>query len=292
MLGPYEILLGMATSLFIYSLISMQRDAQRDANVVEAVEPGLKTLLEKLPSPFVSLQGRSANLKEEHPWKRFVLHLDILIIRSGEPGNLNSKNIIDLCFYASIIGTVLMLVLANLALLPVIPLTILGFVAFLLAPYLSLRARAVVRQRAIRKELPVLLDLFTLCVESGMDFTTSLLRIGTNIRSPDLGSELQFLMTELRMGKTREASLKDFSNRIGLAEVSMVVNSILQADRLGASMGPALRIQATEMRQHRVLAAEEAAMKAPVKLIFPLVLFIFPTTFIILFAPMIIPMLP
>jgi tight adherence protein C len=141
------------------------------------------------------------------------------------------------------------------------------------------------RQTSIRKMLPFSLDLLTLSIEAGLDFTSSLQRIVRKIGKNPLGQEFALMLHEVQLGKSRTQALRDFANRADVAEVRTVVASLIQAEELGASMGPILRIQAQQQRERRSQRAEEQAMKAPVKMLFPLTVFIFPTVLIMLFVP-------
>ena len=267
-------------------------DAVLDANVVEGDSP-LRAYLDRLPSLSQTIGQRyqKQSMPKDHPLVKLHTNIDLLLIRGGNPKNLSSDNVIDLTIYSSLICGILMYLYAESLSIPSLLCAYLGFGLGGILPWSLLNLAAGKRQIAIRKELPYLLDLLTLCVESGMDFTTALIRIGPTFKNTALGSEVALLVTEMRMGKSRQESLRDLSHRVGLMELSTAVNAIIQSDKLGASMGPALRIQSEDMRRKRILLAEESGMKAPVKLLFPLVMFIFPTTFIVLFAPMLIKML-
>lgn len=143
------------------------------------------------------------------------------------------------------------------------------------------------RQTAIRKVLPFALDLMTLAMEAGLDFTAAMGRIAKKIAGTPLGREFSLTLHEIQLGKTRSQALRDLANRIDITEVRTVVASLIQAEELGSSLGPVLRLQAAQQRERRSQRAEEEAMKAPVKMLFPLVVFIFPTTLIMIFAPLV-----
>jgi tight adherence protein C len=161
---------------------------------------------------------------------------------------------------------------------------LLGF----LMPALSLRDAIKKRQRSIKRVLPYTLDLLTLAVEAGLDFTTALMKIGRKIGENPLNLEITRLVRDLSMGKSRSQALKDMAERTGVEELGIIVSALVQADELGASLGPTLRIQSSEMRRKRFDAAEKAAMEAPVKMLFPLLAFIFPIIFLIIFGPIVI----
>ena len=141
------------------------------------------------------------------------------------------------------------------------------------------------RQGSIRKTLPFSLDLLTLSMEAGLDFTAALRRMVRKIGKSPLGQEFSLMLHEIQLGKSRSQALRDFATRADVPEVRSVVASLIQAEELGASLGPILRIQAAQQRERRSQRAEEKAMKAPVKMLFPLTVFIFPTVLIMIFTP-------
>ena len=143
------------------------------------------------------------------------------------------------------------------------------------------------RHKSIQGALPFVLDLLTLSVEAGLDFMTSLQR-NIQRRSIDpLGEELIRVVREIQLGKTRIQALRALAVRVGLSDLRSVVNSLVQADELGVSIGSILRIQSDQMRQRRFENAEKLANEAPVKMLFPLMAFIFPAVFLILLGPII-----
>jgi tight adherence protein C len=163
----------------------------------------------------------------------------------------------------------------------------LGIIWLLLYPSLWLRQAIKIRHGEIRKALPFVLDLLTLSVEAGMDFMSSLQRNIERRRIDALGEELIQVVREIQLGKTRREALRDMSLRVNLQELRSVVNALVQADELGVSIGSILRIQADQMRQRRFERAEKLANEAPVKMLFPLMMFIFPAVFLILLGPII-----
>lgn len=144
------------------------------------------------------------------------------------------------------------------------------------------------RAKLINRGLPYTLDLMTLSIEAGLDFVSSVERIvmKRKHRGP-LSDELFQMLQELKMGKTRRESLRDMAKRVNLENLTSVVSAMIQADQLGTSLGPILRIQSEMLRLRRSQRAEKLAMEAPVKMLFPL-LFIFAAVFLLLFGPVII----
>lgn len=144
------------------------------------------------------------------------------------------------------------------------------------------------RVKLINRALPYTLDLLTLSIEAGLDFVSSVERIvmKKKHRGP-LSDELFQMLQELKMGKTRREAMRDLATRVNIDNVSSVISAMIQADQLGTSLGPILRIQSEMLRLRRSQRAEKLAMEAPVKMLFPL-LFIFASVFLLLFGPVII----
>jgi|KBSMisStandDraft_5_1062788.scaffolds.fasta_scaffold25634_4 tight adherence protein C len=134
---------------------------------------------------------------------------------------------------------------------------------------------------------PDSLDLLVVCVEAGLGLDAAINRVSTEIRfaHTELAEEFNLVSLELRTGLSRAEALKNLSRRIDLEEVSSLVALLIQTDKFGTSIGQALRVHSDSMRVNRQLRAEELAAKLPVKLLFPLVFFIFPSLFVIIVGP-------
>ncbi len=154
-------------------------------------------------------------------------------------------------------------------------------------PNAWLRKEVQARHKAIQRSLPFVLDLLTLSVEAGMDFMTALQRNVDRRNVDALGEELLVVIREIQLGKTRREALRDLSTRVDLPDLRSVVNALVQADELGVSIGSILRIQSDQIRQRRFERAERLANEAPVKMLGPLLLFIFPSVFLVLLGPII-----
>jgi tight adherence protein C len=159
----------------------------------------------------------------------------------------------------------------------------LGGIGFI-APDFVVSAKARSRKDSIRAELPDALDLMAVSVEAGLGFDGALSKLTEHMEGP-LAEEFALTLNEVRIGETRQDALKKLAERTGTAELSSFVRSIIQADQLGISLGRILRVQATDSRLKRQAAAEEKAMKAPIKMLFPTVLFIFPAMFLVILGP-------
>jgi tight adherence protein C len=143
------------------------------------------------------------------------------------------------------------------------------------------------RQDGMEKALPDALDLMVVCVESGLGLDMTFKRVGDEIRPIDsnLSDEFHLTNLEIRAGKPRDESFKDLSVRTGLSEVHNLMTILIQTSRFGTSVAKALRVHADAMRIKRRQIAEEKAAKSTVKLIFPLIFFIFPAIFVVLVGP-------
>jgi tight adherence protein C len=157
-------------------------------------------------------------------------------------------------------------------------------------PKMWLRIRIKKNQRALSLGLPDALDLMVVCVEAGLTVDSAMQRVGQELvlAHPAVSRELGIAHMETRVGLSRSESLKNLGVRTGNAAVQSLSAMLIQADRFGTSIAGALRIHADSMRVKRQHAAEEMAAKAAVKMSFPLVLFIFPATFIVLAGPTVI----
>ncbi len=151
-------------------------------------------------------------------------------------------------------------------------------------PDLWLRGRITDRKRAIRIALPDTLDLLTISVEAGLGFDSALTRVVANTKGP-LADEFFRMLQEIRLGTPRAQAFRNLGERTAVMELDSFIIAMLQADVFGISIGKVLRVQAREMRLKRRQRAEEAAMKSPVKIVFPLVLCIFPALMVILLGP-------
>jgi len=158
-----------------------------------------------------------------------------------------------------------------------------AFMGFFL-PHLMLTSRITNRQAEIRKAMPDALDLLTICVEAGLGFEAAMSKTAEKW---DNQLSLSFARTlkEIQLGKVRRDALKDMSDRLGIPEMTSFTAAIIQSEQLGVSLSKVLRIQSDQMRVKRRQYAEEAAHKAPIKMIIPMALLIFPSIMIIILVP-------
>ncbi|OGO32050.1 MAG: hypothetical protein A2Z16_16855 [Chloroflexi bacterium RBG_16_54_18] len=143
------------------------------------------------------------------------------------------------------------------------------------------------RQKLIRKALPDALDLLTICVEAGLGFDGAMNKVYEKWDNP-LSLAFGRVLREIQLGKLRREGLRDMADRIGLAEMTSFVAAVIQSEQLGVSMAKVLRIQADQMRIRRRQKAEEEAHKAPIKMLVPMAVLIFPSICIVLMTPAIL----
>ncbi|MEW6711099.1 MAG: type II secretion system F family protein, partial [Candidatus Riflebacteria bacterium] len=144
------------------------------------------------------------------------------------------------------------------------------------------------RQKNIEFELPYVIDLLSLAIESGLDLTGGIAKVVEKQRNTDIIVEFKMFLQDLKVGKSMEEALADMAERVRVLSFFSFVSSLIQAQRLGAEIGPTLRAQAEQMRYQRMILAEERVNKLPVKLLVPLVFFIFPSISVLLIGPAIL----
>ncbi|MDP3776801.1 type II secretion system F family protein [Methylotenera sp.] len=154
-------------------------------------------------------------------------------------------------------------------------------------PNAVLARRIAYRKREIFESFPDALDLIIVCVEAGLGLDAALARVGEemHVRSPILGEELHLINLELRAGSSRERALRNLALRTGVEDIDTLVAMLVQSDRFGTNVADSLRVHADTLRTKRRLLAEEAAAKIAVKLLFPLIFFIFPSMLLVLLGP-------
>ena len=172
------------------------------------------------------------------------------------------------------------------ALFPALTLAAIGYVL----PSLYIRRRTKFRQKAIRNGLPDALDLLTLCTEAGSGLDQALSKTSEELTTahPELADEIRMITTEIRAGKPRMEAFRNFAARTGVDDVKSLVAMLTQTDRFGTSVADALRIQSDTSRTKRRQQAEERAGKVGVKLVFPLVLCLFPALYVVCFGPVVV----
>jgi tight adherence protein C len=208
---------------------------------------------------------------------------------AGNPGNVDPTLFFALRFVGIPLGGIFIILdylaapgsfLDGKGLLLGLPAAILGFYL----PDLLLQSRIDRRQKEIRKAMPDGLDLLTICVEAGLGFDAAMSKLYEKWDN-ELGRAFGRVVREIQLGKLRREALRDMADRLGVSEMSSFVAAVIQSEQLGVSMAQVLRIQADQMRIRRRQIAEEEAHKAPIKMLIPMAVFIFPALCIVLMTP-------
>jgi tight adherence protein C len=160
-------------------------------------------------------------------------------------------------------------------------------------PDMWLTWRVSVRQHKLRKALPDALDLLVICVEAGLGLDQALMKVSQDMKisHPTLSEELQLVNMQMRIGKTRIDALRELAQRTGLADVKTLVAMLIQTERFGTSVAQSLRVYSDDMRLKRRQRAEEMSAKTSVKMVPPLVFFIFPALMVVILGPAVIQMM-
>ncbi|MDR4519942.1 MAG: type II secretion system F family protein [Nitrosomonas sp.] len=154
-------------------------------------------------------------------------------------------------------------------------------------PNAILSRKIFVRQRDLFENFPDAIDLMTVCVEAGLGLDAAMNKVGEEmyVKSPALAEELHLVNLEIRAGRSREQALQNLALRTGVEEIEGLVAMLIQADRFGTSIAASLRVHSDMLRTKRRLKAEEAAAKIALKLLFPLLFFIFPSLLLVILGP-------
>lgn len=218
-----------------------------------------------------------------------LISLSKKIERAGLPSTVDPSIILLTQFLtAGILGGLLFVILrispadmpAGRILLLSVVFAVLGFYL----PQLYLTSKINNRQKEIRKALPDALDLLTICVEAGLGFDAAMAQVCQKWNS-QLSMAFQRVLQEIQLGKLRREALRDMADRIGLSELTSFVAAVIQSEQLGVSLANVLHVQADQMRMRRRQIAEEEARKAPLKMLIPMALLIFPALIIVLITP-------
>ncbi|MFN0064005.1 MAG: type II secretion system F family protein [Myxococcaceae bacterium] len=247
------------------------------AEVQETGSMGLQGLRQ------VSLR-KLADLNRRLMWRGYESAIQRQLMKGGDPRGYKPQDILGLQEVGLVVGLFfgLFLVWSTGAGVGWAVLLMLGSGLY---PLIWLNDQVKKRHLLITRALPYNLDLLTLSVEAGLDFTAALAKVVEKGRTGPLRDELALILRQLKMGKTREEALKNMIARVDLPPLTTFVTSLIQADKMGTSLGKVLRIQSTQLRLERTQRAEKLANEAPVKMLFPLIACIFPTVFMVLFGP-------
>ncbi|MFY0545691.1 type II secretion system F family protein [Brevibacillus sp. H7] len=264
------------------SLHIRSRVAQLTVQSEEEDEEEKHSFYQRVLKPIYLQVGRKLSVITPIRWKA---HLQIQLRHAGSPFGLtvNEWIVWNAIMLIICVGAAFLLMPKLVGIAKVTTLLALAVLGLFL-PHFYLRRKIDQRQLTIRKGLPDLLDLLTVSVEAGLGFDQAMGKVVEKTTGP-LAEEFRLTLQEVQMGKSRREALRDLGLRTGVEGVINFTNALVQADKLGVSLGNVLRVQSEDMRRKRRQEAEEKAMKAPIKLLFPLIFFIFPSLFIIILGP-------
>jgi tight adherence protein C len=210
------------------------------------------------------------------------------LIQAGLYPKVTPAQIQGLCIFSAVLFGILMVTLYSMPWQQWKPIQVLYFFVSVaggyIIPQFLLSRKVQERQEEIMATLPYTIDLLSISVEAGMGFDQAVGYVMRKTRGP-LSQEFAKTLNEIRLGKPRLDALEDLGNRTGAEDLKVFVSAVVHASRLGSSITNTLRVQADSMRVRRRQRAQEQAMKAPVKLVFPLVFCIFPALFVVILGP-------
>jgi tight adherence protein C len=217
---------------------------------------------------------------------RMLAKIEIQLVMAGKPMTLNAYVV----FWMACVGLMSTFILASVLVVfgtvgikQAAVVLAFGVIGWML-PGTWLKGRVRMRQKKVLRALPDGLDLVTTCVGAGLGLDAALARVAEKSSGP-LADELTRMLREVAMGKLRREAMTEMADRLGVQELSSFVSAVIQAEQLGVSIAQVLGVQADQMRTRRRQQVEQSAHEAPIKMIFPLVLFIFPAFMLVILGP-------
>ncbi|SFK79640.1 type II secretion system F family protein [Geodermatophilus ruber] len=291
---PVSVLLAAGAVVLSVPLLGWALLARPDADALQARDNLVRGIEPIGPGPAASGRARPdllARLARGLTPRGTVDRLDRLAGAAGRPAAWPVPKLVAaklvLAFLGGSMG--LLLLSGGASPLTVIVALVATVVAYFV-PELLLYSRGIERKEAITLELPDTLDQMTIAVEAGLGFESAMARAGANGKGP-LAEELVRTLQDIAVGQPRRDAYLALADRAGVQDLRRFIRAVVQADQYGVSIADVLRTQAQEMRLKRRQRAEEKAMQIPVKVIFPLILFILPTLFIVLLGPAVMDMI-
>jgi tight adherence protein C len=300
------IILGVVVVIIAIAVIavSLRRNARGEeddplqARLAEYIQRGDVTSLEEieLSQPFsqrvlIPLINRVGEFSARFTPQKAIQDTAKKLELAGNPWPIDAATFLAIRFILAVVlaGLLVAVVLISPASNPNDNFMYIGGAAFagFYIPHLMLTSKITRRQKEIRNAMPDALDLLTICVEAGLGFDAAMSKVAEKWQT-ELSLAFARVIREVQLGKVRREALKDMSDRLGIAEMTSFVAAIIQSEQLGVSMSKVLRIQSDQMRMKRRQRAEEEAHKAPIKMLIPMALLIFPSIMIIILTPAVI----
>ncbi len=285
--------------ILVYIGIRSPKDVEEDLlqnRLEEFLQKGEQVNLEKLEMsrPFSErvlypVARKLGELAVKFTPQNALNSISIKLERAGSPARLDPTLFLALQFLGLLLfGGVIVLVFSIGQTKMSIGRILLFGVAFgmigFFFPRLWLTSKINKRQKSIRRAMPDALDLLTICVEAGLGFDSAMNKVSEKWET-ELSLAFARVIKEIQLGKLRRDALRDMADKIGLSELTSFVAAVIQSEQLGVSLAKVLRIQSDQMRMKRRQHAEEEAHKAPVKMLLPMTLLIFPSLIIVLLTP-------
>ena len=292
------VIIGFAAALVVIGLRNPETgdDNALQQRLEEFTQRGEEVSLEKIEmsQPFneriiYPLARKFGELAEKFTPQNALIRTEKNLELAGNPGRLDATVFLALQFLAAIVfGVLLSLVFSfgqitwpvGTRLIIILVFVVLGFYF----PQMWLTSQIGKRQKEIRKAMPDALDLLTICVEAGLGFDAAMAKVGEKWEN-ELAIAFARIIQEVQLGKLRKDAMRSMADRVGIPEMTSFVAAVIQSEQLGVSMAKVLRIQSEQMRVRRRQIAEEEAHKAPVKMLIPMGLLIFPSLMITLLTP-------
>ncbi len=271
----------------VHARLAQFAERPRSLEELELSVPFSERVLRPLSQKMAGLMMRASRTKDPRERERQVSAIQARLNLAGNPHRWTPTDYLGvkgLCAITFAAVALLLVALAGYAAGSFLAALIAGILGFM-APDLYLSRIIAERQHTIQKVLPDTIDLLVICVEAGLGFDSALTRVVQKSDNP-LTYEFNRVLAEMRVGRPRRDALKDVIARTQVPDLANFITAIIQAEQLGVSVTQVLAVQADQMRVLRRQRAQERAMQAPLKMLFPMVFFIFPALCIVLMGPM------
>jgi tight adherence protein C len=266
------LLFAMKSESKIYNALSKENFTQKKNFIM----PTMFRLADNFAKPLAKIKHKS--------FKKYLCSIDALLKGSGKKyERFNSYQMIVLQAFAGIAGIIFCMLFISTNFLMVL---IIGFFAFFL-PFLQLNEQAKKRKGLILKQLPDSVDLLSVMLDAGLDFFGALDKVSDILKGP-LSDEMKAASAKISLGYDRRKALMSMADNCVIEQVMSFVKTVNMALESGSGMADTLKRLSAQIRKEREMAAEKKAQEAPVKILVPLILFIFPTIFIVIFGPIVI----
>jgi tight adherence protein C len=280
----------------IGSRLPKQEEDPLSARLAEFTQRGEQVTLEEIEmsQPFTErvlfpMLQKFGELSSRFTPQKALQNTSLKLELAGNPGRLDASTFLASRFVvAGVVGVISFFIFTfSIMAQPLSKALLFSLIAIVIGfffPQLWLNSIIEKRQKSVRKAMPDALDLLTICVEAGLGFDSAMSKVAEKWET-ELSLAFGRVIREIQLGKPRREALRNMSERIDLPEMTSFVAAVIQSEQLGVSMSKVLRIQSDQMRMKRRQRAEEEAHKAPIKMLIPMVAFIFPSIFIVLMTP-------